>query len=382
MNALLIKNGHLFDPALGLDMVGDILLEDKKIAAIGSNIVREHLQSIDATGCMITPGLVDMHAHIYPFLPTGIPAEAVCFSTGVTTVVDAGSSGCGTFPYYKPFLEHSKLRMKAFLNLSTAGIIEHPLPENVDPAHFDPERIKEVVIRSREEIMGLKIRISQEIVGGLGIRPLVRALEIAEELSLPLMVHPTDPPCKMQEILTLLRPEDILSHSYHNTGHTLLDSSGHICQEAWEARERGVLFDVANDRRHFGFSTAEAAISDGFLPDIISSDLTNFDAFQHPTTFSLPMLASKYLALGLGLKEILPRMSTIPAKIMGVSEETGALKTGMCADIAVFKIIEKETLFGDKPAEDPSVQFRKGTQILKPMMTVREGNIVFRDCEL
>ena len=269
-----------------------------------------------------------------------------------------------------------------FLHVSTAGIIEHPIPENVDPLHFDLERIKEVLSHSGDEIMGLKIRISREIVGELGMRPLLRALEIAEEVKLPLMVHPTDPPCTMQELAGLLRPGDILSHAYHSTGHTIIGSDGHVYPEIWQARERGVLFDVANDRRHFGFSTAEAAIADGFLPDIISSDLTNFDAFQYPTTFSLPMLASKYLALGLSLDDILPRMTAIPAAIMGISEETGALRCGMCADIAVFKMIDKQVFFGDRPAEDPTVQYRSAARILKPMMTVREGNIVFRDCEL
>lgn len=382
MDAILIKNGRLFDPASGIDTVGDLLLENRKISAVGKADAPENCVVIDAEGCIVSPGLIDMHAHLYPFLPTGIPAEAVCFATGVTTAVDAGSSGCGTYPYYRPFLENSQLRMKVFLNVCTPGIIEHPLPENVDPVHFDLERIRDVVGRSGKDIMGLKIRISREIVGPLGIRPLVRALEIADELKLPLMVHPTDPPCSMTEIANMLRPGDILSHAYHNTGDTIIGPDGHVSQEIWHARERGILFDVANDRRHFGFSTAEAAIADGFLPDIISSDLTNFDAFKYPTTYSLPMLASKYLAMGLELGEIFRRMTAVPARIMGISHETAALKTGLCADVAVFRLIDKDIRFGDKPAEHPDVQYRSGKQILKPMMTVREGNIVFRDCEL
>lgn len=382
MNPILIKNGRLFDPASGIDMTGDLLLENRKILALGSVLAPEGCTVIDARGCLVCPGLIDMHAHLYPFLPTGIPAEAVCFSTGVTTAVDAGSSGCGTYPYYRPFLETSRLRMKVFLNVCTPGIIEHPIPENVDPVHFDPERIRDVLERSTNEIMGLKIRISREIVGELGIKPLVRALEIADSLSLPLMVHPTDPPCSMAKIAGMLRPGDILSHAYHNTGDTIIDSSGHVCDEIWRARERGVLFDVANDRRHFGFSTAEAAIADSFLPDIISSDLTVFDAFQYPTTYSLPMLASKYLAMGLELGTILERMTAIPARIMGISHETGALKPGFCADVALFRLIDKNIVFGDKPAEHPDVQYRSGRQILKPMMTIREGCIVFRDCEI
>lgn len=382
MNTLLIKNGRLFDPASKLDERADILVKEGIISAIGSFEPEPGWQTVDASGCIVTPGLIDMHAHLYPFLPTGIQAESACFATGVTTAVDAGSSGCGTYPYYRPFLQYSKLRMKVFIHVSTAGIIEHPIAENVDPIHFDAKRIGEVLKICGNEIMGLKIRISREIVGELGIKPLLRALEIADEVNLPLMVHPTDPPCTMQEIVKLLRPGDILSHAYHNTGHTIIAEDGHVYPEIWHARERGVLFDVANDRRHFGFSTAKAAIADGFLPDIISSDLTSFDAFQYPTTFSLSMLASKYLALGLSMEQILPRMTSIPAGIMGIAGETGALRQGMCADIAVFKMIDKHVLFGDRPAEDPRCQYQSAEQILKPMMTVREGSIVFRDCEI
>ena len=168
MNTLLIKNGRLFDPASKLDERADILLEEGIISAIGSFEPKPGWQTVDASGCIVTPGLIDMHANLYPFLPTGIQAESACFATGVTTAVDAGSSGCGTYPYYRPFLQYSKLRMKVFLHVSTAGIIEHPIAENVDPIHFDAKRIGEVLKICGDEIMGLKIRISREIVGELG----------------------------------------------------------------------------------------------------------------------------------------------------------------------------------------------------------------------
>ena len=382
MYSLVIKNGCLLDKSSGEDRVADIVLDGDRIAGIGHYADCEAAAVIDASGCIITPGLVDMHVHLYPLLPSGIPAEAVCFATGVTTAVDAGSSGCATYPFFRPFIHTSQLRIKAFLNVSTAGICSHPMPEDVDPGKFDPVRIKELFAACPGELLGLKLRTSRDIVGNYGLAPLERALEIADDLGVPLMLHPTDPPCSMDALLNMLRPGDIMSHIYHNIGLTVVDASGHVCNAAWRARERGVLFDAANDRRHFGFSTAQNCLKDGFLPDIISSDLIGADAFMHPTVYSMPMLASKYLAMGMPLDEIFSRMTSGPARIMGIDDHTAALRVGFEADIAVFKMIEKKTEFGDRAYGDPKLACISGSRILKPMMTVRKGHIVFRDVEL
>lgn len=142
--SLLVKNGHLFDPDSGLSQRGDVALNGRRIAEVGNVEACDAEATIDAEGCMVMPGLVDMHAHLYPLLPNGISAEAVCFSTGVITAVDAGSSGCASYPYFRPFIHTSQLRIKAFLNVSTAGICAHPAHEDVDPAKFDAERIRDV----------------------------------------------------------------------------------------------------------------------------------------------------------------------------------------------------------------------------------------------
>lgn len=380
MNGIRIRGGRIIDPVRGRDGVGELLVWDGRIVPALPEGAAD-VEEIDAAGLIVTPGWIDAHLHIYPLLPSGVPAEAVCFAGGVTTAADAGSAGCATYPLYRPFLQMAKLRTRAFLNVATAGIISHPLPENVDPAAMDPARIRDTV-QACPELVGLKVRISREIVGELGLKPLEACLRIAEGLGLPVMVHPTDPPCPMEQILERLRPGDILSHVYHNIGSTILDAGGHVSPAVWRARERGVLFDAANDRRHFGFSTAIPALEDGFYPDILSSDLTAMDMYRHPTVFSLPTLVSKYWNLGMDLPWILERVIRVPARVLGLPEDTAALDAGSEADIAVFRPEEREILFGDRGPGDPDGRFLRGTKLLRPLLTVRRGEIVYRDLDL
>lgn len=381
MSCIKICGGRVLDPVSRRDEYADVFIRDGLIAPVPAGEPDADTAVIDASGLLVTPGWVDAHLHIYPLLPSGVPAEAVCFSTGVTTAVDAGSAGCGTYPLYRPFLQMAKLRTKAFLNVATAGIISHPLPENVDPAAMDPVRIRDVV-QACPEIVGLKVRCSRSIVGSFGLEPLDACIRIADGLGLPVMVHPTDPPCRMEEITDRLRPGDILSHVFHNIGPSILDEHGHVSAGIRKARERGVLFDAANDRRHFGFSTAVPALREHFYPDLITSDLTGLDMFRYPTVFSLPMLASKYLNLGMSLSDILERVIRIPAEVMGLAAESVCLQPGSPADVSVFRLEEKAVTFGDRNFSDPACSLMEGSTVIKPLLTVRSGQIVFRDLSL
>lgn len=379
MQRLIIKNGLLLDPALGLRQVGCLVAEDGKISFVGDAWDGAAEQVIHADGCIVTPGLVDFHTHLYPICPTGIPAEAVCFSTGVTTAVDAGSAGARNFRAHLPFLNTCKLRVRCFLHVSPMGLAGHPALEDVSPTSFCLEEIAQVVQEHPQQIIGLKLRTSAPIVRGLGWQPLEKAALLARQVQLPLMVHCTQPPGPMAELYERLHAGDIVTHAYHNKGHTILDAAGQVSGASRRARERGILFDVANARAHFGFSTARAAIRGGFLPDTISTDLTAFGMFRQPTVFSLPMLASRYLALGVSLEDVLLRMTYRPAQLAGVYVETGSLSVGKCADIAVFRLEQAKTAFGDRPFGDMDGETVEGKQLLRPMLTVRNGEIVFRD---
>lgn len=379
MYSLLIKNGMLVDGISPKRRKADIAVENGRIAAIGVCGDEEAVSIVDAGGCLVTPGLIDHHAHLYPMAPAGIPAEAVCFASGVTSAVDAGSTGCDSFERYRPFMEQSKLGIQAYLNVCSTGLASLPEPENLDPEAFDRSRIRELFEQYPGELLGLKIRISRSIVGGAGLKPLQAASELAEELAVPLMVHSTDPPENFKILLSLLKPGDIVTHMYHNTGFTILDEEKRVQDAVWQARERGILFEAADARAHFSFEVSEVAMREAFLPDFIATDLTAFSMHLRPTSFNLAMQISKYCALGMSFEAVIRRCSANPAKNMGIFETAGSLETGKTADIAVFKPIRQKTRFGDRVYGDPSEEFREGTILYQPVLTVKTGEMVYRD---
>lgn len=373
---IIIKNGRVIDPYNNMDKTADIAVKDGKIAGIGSFGNMEGEKIVDAEGCIVTPGLIDYHVHIYPLAEIGIPAEATCFSSGITTVVDAGSCGCANYEYYRGFINSSKLRIKCYLNVCSAGLVTSSYYENVNPEYFNRKKIKRLFEKYRGELISLKVRLSKDVVGDLGIEPLKETVKLAEEIGVNVVVHSTDSPVTMTELVNCLRKGDVVTHAYHNIGHSIIDENGKVYDEIKAARERGVIFDVANARFHFAFKVADAAIKDGFLPDVISTDLTVKSLYKKPQIFNMMFLLSKYLNMGLSMNEIIERCTSAPARIMGMEGEIGCLSLGSCADIAILKIIEKEEVF-----EDWEGGRIIGKQLLRNMLTVREGEIVYRDIE-
>ncbi|AOT69827.1 metallo-dependent hydrolase [Geosporobacter ferrireducens] len=373
---IIIKNGRVIDPCNKIDKVADIAVKDGKIAGIGSFGNMEGEKILDAKGCIVTPGLIDYHVHIYPLTEIGIPAEATCFSSGITTVVDAGSCGCANYEYYRGFINSSKLRIKCYLNVCSAGLVTGSYHENVNPAYFNRKKIKRLFEKYRGELISLKVRLSKDVVGDLGIEPLKETIKLAEDIGVNVVVHSTDVPVTMTELVNCLRKGDVVTHAYHNIGHSIIDENGKVYDEIKAARQRGVIFDVANARYHFAFKVADAAIKDGFLPDVISTDLTVKSLYKKPQIFNMMFLLSKYLNIGLSINEIIERCTSAPARIIGMEGEIGCLSPGSCADIAILKIIEKEELF-----EDWEGGRMIGKQLLRNMLTVRDGEIVYRDIE-
>ncbi|MTI54482.1 metallo-dependent hydrolase [Geosporobacter ferrireducens] len=373
---IIIKNGRVIDPCNKIDKVADIAVKDGKIAGIGSFGNMEGEKILDAKGCIVTPGLIDYHVHIYPLTEIGIPAEATCFSSGITTVVDAGSCGCANYEYYRGFINSSKLRIKCYLNVCSAGLVTGSYHENVNPAYFNRKKIKRLFEKYRGELTSLKVRLSKDVVGDLGIEPLKETIKLAEDIGVNVVVHSTDVPVTMTELVNCLRKGDVVTHAYHNIGHSIIDENGKVYDEIKAARQRGVIFDVANARFHFAFKIADAAIKDGFLPDVISTDLTVKSLYKKPQIFNMMFLLSKYLNMGLSMNEIIERCTSAPARIIGMEGEIGCLSPGSCADIAILKIIEKEELF-----EDWEGGRMIGKQLLRNMLTVRDGEVVYRDIE-
>ena len=206
LDDVILKNGFVMDPANQVRERTDVVIHKGKIKKIGREETGSAKQVINAAGCIITPGWIDHHTHLYPLIPNGIPAEAVCFSSGVTTAVDAGSTGCGTYEKNRPVIKSWRLGTKAYLNVSSAGLSTLPNLENVDPKDFDAPEIKRLFSEYGDELLGLKLRTSKSIVGSLGYEPLRRTVDLADSLGVPVMVHCTDPPGTIDELLSILRP--------------------------------------------------------------------------------------------------------------------------------------------------------------------------------
>jgi dihydroorotase len=323
---IVIKNGFLMDSTNKLKQNADIGVEKERISVIGNVGNKDTICVIDASDCIILPGLIDHHAHLYPLTSKGIPAEAVCFASGVTTVVDAGSTGCDTYENYRDFIRNSKLTIRAYLNISSLGLSKLPLLEDLNPKNYNEDKIKRLFEKYPKELLGLKIRTSQNIVNGLKYEPLEETVKVAEKLDVSVMVHCTNPPGTIEEMIDFLRTGDVMTHMYQNVGHTILDEKKHVSKKIIAARENGIVFEAADARAHFSLEVSEPAIEEGFEPDIIATDLTHFSMYQRPTVFNLAMQLSKYEHLGIPFEEVVRKCTEIPSKKIGLYGEIGCLK--------------------------------------------------------
>ena len=373
---LLLKNGHVIDPCNQIDQVADLLIQDGKIARVG-HVEEQADNTIDAAGCYVTPGLIDHHCHLYPLAKIGLPAEAVCFASGVTTAVDAGSTGCATYPEHRPFIQGSKLGIKAYLNVCSAGLSSLPVLEDVDPAHWDEGAVKACFDRYGDELLGLKLRTSAPIVKELGYEPLRKTVELAERLGVSVMVHCTNPPGEMSQLLSILRPGDVMTHMYMNQGSSIVESRV-VKDCVLRARERGVIFEAADARAHFGLDVAQTAIGAGFWPDILASDLTKLSMHLRPTAFNMAMQLSKYKALGIPFAALIQLCTRAPAAHMGMLDTIGSLTAGHSADVAVFRPLHRENIFGDRPYGDENQKHIMGETIYEPVLTLKDGDMVYR----
>ncbi len=384
---MILKNGRVLDPMNGFDKIADVVVEGHTIKAIqpkqqaeenGDSTDTPAANVIDAAGCIVTPGLIDHHTHLYPYAGIGLPAEAVCFASGVTTAVDAGSTGCKTYEGKRFFGEVSKLGILAYLNVCSTGLDSLPVLEDVDPAHWDEGEIRDCLQKYPKELVGLKLRTSAPIVKELGYGPLKAAVKLAEKLDTHVMVHSTNPPGEFSDLLDILRPGDVLTHMYMNQGSCLVENQK-VIPAAIRARERGVLFEAADARLHFGMDVAQYAIKEGFYPDLLATDLTGLSMHLRPTAFNMAMQVSKYTHLGIPFEKVIELCTAAPARQLGLADTIGSLTVGHDADIAVFKPVPTENVFGDRPYGAANQRCSTGDTLYKPMLTVKNGEMVYRD---
>lgn len=380
---ILIKNGMVVDPLTGRISIRDVGIRQGRIADLAKEPETEAgglpacTDMVDATGCYVTPGIIDFHAHLYTDgTERGVYVDSTCFPNGVTTAVDAGSAGVANFPlFYQTIVASSKVRVLSDLNLCSLGLGTVSYPENIDPATVDVEKIKYYYHKYRDNIKGLKLRQTRNISGEFGLEPLKLLRKLADELGAYIVVHVTDSPGEVKETLELLKEGDIFCHVFHGKGKTILDEKGKILPEVWEARQRGVLFDAAHGGNQFSNRVAREAIDQGFLPDFITSDIS-LKTMYRPPLYHMGMVMSKFLNLGIDMEHLLPIVTSAPAGKLGLEGEIGTLCPGACADIAILKILKKDVGFGDSHGE-----MLHGDKLIKTQMTIREGVTVFRQVD-
>lgn len=370
-----ITGGEVMDPSAGIVGNMDVAIAGGKIAAIEPSIDPARAdRTIDARGQIVTPGLIDLHTHIYWGVTYwGIEADPVAARTGVTTWLDVGSAGAYTFPGFRRYIaEPNRVRTFCLLNLSSIGLVA-PSWEFQNPNYWDVDLAEKMVNDNRDLILGIKARIDAETTRGVGIAPLERARELADRVGLPLMVHFGNGGPTLDEILPLTRPGDILTHCFRGGDNAVALPGQPVRPDIRRLHEAGLILDIGHGTGSFSFATTEAALADGFLPDVISSDIHQL-AVQGPM-FDLPVTLSKFLNLGMALPDVIERATGRAAAAMH-RPDLGTLKPGSVADIALFRVEE-----GDYTFYDIQMEARKGTKLLVNTLTLLDGEELPRTVE-
>ena len=367
---LLLRGGMLVDPHQGIGAIRDIGVRDGRIAVVAEAVSEEATTTLDVGGKVVTPGLIDLHVHVWwGVAHLGIEADPHCVRRGATTVYDAGSAGADTFPGFKKYvIDVSATRIKAFLHIASQGQLNNEIGELTDLRYADVDKAAAMCERYKEDIVGVKIRMTRNLVGDNGREGLKRARAVCEATGLPLMLHPNASPLNLADMLGQMQDGDIMTHCFHSSDTGVLDEAGKVRPEAVAASERGVLFDVGHGAGSFSFQVAETAMRQGLRPGTISSDLHHYNL--HGPVYDLATTLSKFMHLGWSLEEAVERATAAPARAMGMLGEIGTLAVGACADVAVFDVEEGAFDFFDASGEK-----RIGERRLVPVVTVRAGEI-------
>ncbi|MFN0102849.1 MAG: amidohydrolase/deacetylase family metallohydrolase [Bryobacteraceae bacterium] len=370
---LLIRGGRVIDPSQELSAETDVAIRQGKVARIASNIPEsEARQVLDARRMIVTPGLVDVHVHVYDGVaPLGIPADANCIAKGATTVVDAGSAGAHTFPGFRQYVVRVvETRVYALLNISVVGQSTlsdgNPWGELLDLRYANAKLAIRTIEQNRDVILGVKIRLTRNIAGNNDLQALGIAREAADAVGLPLMVHIGGTYSPLPKILAMLKPKDLITHSFRGGEGGILDDRDRVLPEVRRATESGILLDVGHGAGSFAFRTADKAFSQNIMPGTISSDVHQGNV--NGPVYDLATTLSKFLHMGMSLEEVIRRATANPAKALSFPSGTGTLKVGATADVAVFELREAPWEMVDSMGEK-----RPGKLRLRPIATIKGG---------
>lgn len=337
---LVLQGGRVIDPSQTIDRITDVAFSDGKVVAVGDHLSGNARAVHDASGKIVTPGLIDLHTHVY-WGGTSLGVDPLVLARGgCTTLVDTGSAGPGN---YHGFLEHvikpSPVRIVAYLNVSFAGIYGFSkrvmVGESGDLRLMAPIDAVEVAEANRDTLAGIKVRVGFHASGDSGIVPLDIGRQVADRVNMPMMVHIDHPPPTLPEVLERMHEGDVLTHCFRPFPNTPATADGKVHPAVLDARQRGVIFDIGHGMGSFSFQTARIMLDNDFLPDCISSDVHAL-CIDGPA-FDLLTTLSKFLCLGMSLTEVIKAATENPARALK-RPELGTLKPGSVGDASVLEL--------------------------------------------
>ena len=375
MYDLVIKGGRVIDPAQNIDGVMDVAVAGGKIAKVSTSISNKEAKRVrNAAGKIVTPGLIDAHVHVYyGVIENGVSPDDLGVKQGVTTVVDCGSAGWATFGGFPKYVvPNAKTSVYCLLHIGSFGLSSTPelwYPEEINPAAFEA-----CVAANPGLIRGVKIRVVGKLIASHGAEIVKIAKDTAKKVGLPLMVHVGDPANQVpaavtKDLLPLLEKGDILTHMYSGLQGGVLQANGKVLPEFDEARERGVLFDVATGRNNYNYSVARRMIAMGYLPNTLSTDTVT--ASLKGPVYGLMVTMSKFIALGIPFEKEIPMVTINSARTYHLDDRKGSLKPGMDADISVFELKSGKWRIPDFNNEVLDMD-----KMVTPFLTVKAGELI------
>ena len=351
MSELVLRGGRIIDPSQNIDEIADVIFADGKVKAVGRGAAPGRDAEVrDVRGLIVTPGLIDLHTHVYwGGTSLGVDAADLARSSATTTFIDAGSAGPGNFHgFRRHVIEPSPVRILPYLNISFPGIFAFSaavmVGECADIRLLDLRECRRVAEANRDLVVGIKVRVGKGAGGASGVTPLDMALEVAEAVGLPVMAHLDFPPPSRLEVMTRMRKGDVLTHCFRPFPNAPARADGRVREEVLAARERGVIFDIGHGQGSFGFGTARAMLEAGFLPDVISSDVHSL-SIKGPA-FDLLHTLSKFLVLGVPLASVIRMATAGPAAALG-KPQLGSFKPGSVGDASVIALEEGRFTYHD-----------------------------------
>ena len=376
---LLIKSGTLIDPSQGIHATKDVAFANGQVAEVGDDLSPTDAREVlDGGGFILTPGLIDLHVHVFPGVSHyGIAPDPTCLARGATTVVDAGSAGADTFVGFRKYvIDVSETRIFAQLNISSQGMVTKEVGELVIPEHADVGKACGLIEQHRDVILGVKVRLTKNTIVSeqSGMTPLHRAREAADAAGLPIMVHPQAAWCdSIDDILVHMRERDILTHCFHGMACGILDEGGRVRTSVHEAMARGVIFDVGHGAGSFKWEVAETAMEQDVHAQTISSDLHKYNL--NGPVYDLADVVSKFLHLGLPLDDAIAKVTQVPARVIGMEDKIGTLSVGAWGDAVLFEFRDGEFRMADIEGT-----VRIGKQKLEPVTVIKGGRVYRRRC--